>query len=220
MMNVRELQALIGTTVDGQFGPKSMQALAAHFANTSAPAVNNNDLVAFASRLGCTVAQLKAVAAVESSGNAFDRQGRPRILFERHLFHRLTDGKWSPASYSQSAGGGYREDSWLKLAQACSKDLDAAFSACSWGKFQVLGLHWSKLGYDSPYALAHSCVIGEGEHYDLLARYVLTFGLVDALRSISTDEEDNRAFAHGYNGPSYRRFNYHAKLAKAMERLA
>lgn len=219
-MNVRELQALIGTTVDGNFGPKSREALIDHFTNTNAPAVNHNDLVAFASNIGCSVEQLKAVAAVESAGSGFDNQGRPKILFERHLFHRMTNGKWSPAIYSQPKGGGYRESSWDKLGFACAKDVDAAFAACSWGKFQVLGMHWSALGFHSPYALARSCIEDEGAHYDLLARYILHFGLERAVARISTDEDDNRAFAHGFNGPAYARFSYHTKLAEAMERLA
>ncbi len=215
-MNVKELQALIGTEPDGAFGPKSAEALRLHFTNASAPAVNDADMVAFASNLGCTVKQLRAVASVESSGGGFDAKGRPKILYERHLFHRLTDGAHSPASFSQASGGGYSESSWDKLAMACGADPDAAFAACSWGKFQVLGLHWSKLGYASPYDLAHSCVESEAAHYDLFARYIQTFGLVDELRAVSRDPEDCRGFAAGFNGPGYRKFNYHARIAEAM----
>lgn len=217
-MNVPELQALIGAAPDGVWGPLSRAALVKHFINASAPAINDDQLGGFASRLGCTVKQLRAVARVESAGAGFDHSGRPKILFERHIFHRLTDGRWSAAgqSFSQSTGGGYGESSWDKLAAACGKDPDAAFSACSWGKFQVLGMHWSKLSYVSPYEIAHSTTEGEAAHYELLARYVLTFGLADELRALSRDPEDCRAFAAGYNGPAYRKFAYHTKLAEAM----
>lgn len=215
-MTVAEIQALIGTTPDGVFGPASRAALSAHFTNLQAKAVGPADLTVLASKLGCTVKRITAVAAVESSGGGFDKQGRPKILYERHLFHRLTDGKWSPSPFSQSAGGGYSVSSWDKLGAACAKDPDAAFAACSWGKFQVLGMHWSKLGYASPYELAHSCVNSEADHYELLARYVLTFGLADELRALSRDPEDCRGFAAGYNGPAYRKFDYHTKLARAM----
>lgn len=215
-MTPKELQALIGTPADGQFGPASRKALEQHFSNRNAPAVSHADLIMLASSLDCSVDQIKAVAAVESSGSGFDNQGRPKILYERHLFHRLTDGRWSPADYSQSAGGGYSQDSWEKLGRACARNIDAAFSACSWGKFQVLGLHWSKLGFDSPYALAYSTVGSEAAHYDLLARYVRTFGLTDALRKISGNPEDCRDFAAGYNGAGYRRFAYHERIAREM----
>lgn len=215
-MTVEELQHALGVTVDGKFGPASKAALFAKFTNASAPAITPAELQGIADQLGCTVKQIAAVASVESSGGGFDKQGRPKILFERHLFHRMTGGKWSPAAFSQSSGGGYSESSWDKLASACGRDPDAAFSAVSWGKFQVLGLHWSKLGYASSFELALSTVQSEAAHYELLARYCRTFGLVDDIRRISTSPNDCIGFAQGYNGPAFRRFDYHTKIARAM----
>lgn len=216
MMDVRKLQTVLGVKVDGQFGPISREALRSRFTNINAPAVKDADIVTFASRLGCSTKQIKAVAQVESSGGAYDKNGRPKILFERHLFHRQTGGKWSVSSFSNPSGGGYSEDSWDKLGLACARDPDAAFGSCSWGKFQVLGLHWSKLGYESPYALAVSTVEDEGAHYELLARYIEANGLTDELRALSANPDDCRDFAKAYNGPSYEQFAYHTKLAKAM----
>jgi len=141
-MNVSALQVRIGTTPDGQWGPASRQALLDHFTNTNAPAVSAADIEAIATRLGCTVKQVNAVAKVESAGGGFDNSGKPKILFERHWFHRLTGGKWSPMSYSMASAGGYGEPSWGKLSAACGRDPDAAFSSASWGKFQVMGGHW------------------------------------------------------------------------------
>lgn len=216
-MTVKELQAIIGATPDGAFGPKSREALQATFTNTDAAAVSQDEMQAMADRLGCSVKQLKAVAIVESAGGGFDANGRPKMLYERHLFHRFTDGRYSPSPFSQPAGGGYSESSWGKLGMACAKDPDAAFAACSWGKFQVLGSHWSKLSYASPFALAHSCVGSEAAHYELLCRYVTTFGLKEELRALSADPETCRGFAAGYNGPKYRVFDYHNKMARAMK---
>lgn len=220
-MNATQLQTWLNAhgatlTVDGNPGPMTRAAIKEVFANPCAPAVTDAQIAVLAARLGCTVAQLRAVSAVESGAAGFDRHGRPKILFERHLFHRLTDGKWSPSAFSQAKGGGYAEDSWAKLQLAACKDPDAAFSACSWGKFQVLGLHWSALDYPSPIELAYSCVTGEAAHYELLARYIERNGLVGPLRALSGDPEDNRLFARGYNGPAYERFRYHIKLAEAL----
>lgn len=99
---------------------------------------------------------------------------------------------------------------------ACGRDPDAALGACSWGKFQVLGLHWSKLGYASPWELAHSLIASEAAHYELFARYIETFGLKDELQRVSGDAEDCAPFALGYNGPAYKRFAYHTRIARAM----
>lgn len=215
-MTIAELQKVIGTKVDGRWGPASRAALLARFTNTSAAKITTNEMQAFAERLGCTLRQLAAVAAVESSGSGFDRYGRPKILYERHYFHRLTEGKWSPGSFSNAARGGYSEDSWVKLATACAYAPDAAFSSVSWGKFQVMGFHWSKLGYVSPFDLAVSTVGSEAAHYELLARYIETFGLKDDIRRLSTNPADCRDFAAGYNGSAYEAGGYHRKLAEAM----
>lgn len=203
--------------VDGKPGAITRAATRAVFTNPSAPAVTDSEIAAIALRLGCTPKQVRAVAKVESGGAAFDKQGRPKILFERHLFHRLTDGKFSVSAFSNSDGGGYGEDSWEKLTQAACKDADAAFAAASWGRFQVLGLHWKALGYPSPIDMAYTAVTSEAGHYTMLARYVEANGMKPAIKALSADPETCRAFAKGYNGPAYRQFNYHTKLAEAMK---
>lgn len=215
-MDVRTLQRTLGVTADGAFGPISREALRSRFTNMHAPAVTAGEITAFAARLGCSVKQINAVAKVESSGGGYDRNGRPKILFERHLFHRQTGGKWSKTSFSDPAAGSYGLDSWDKLGQACAKDPDAAFASCSWGKFQVLGQWWDKFGFASPYDLAFSTVASEAAHYELLARYIEVFKLTGALRALSTDPDACRAFAAGYNGPGYAKYSYHTKLAAAM----
>lgn len=215
-MNVSVLQVRIGVEPDGKWGPKSRAALLDHFTNTSAPAVSDADIAGYAARLGCTVKQINAVAKVESAGGGFDNSGKPKILFERHWFHRLTDGKWSPSSFSQSTGGGYGESSWNKLSDACGHNPDAAFSSASWGKFQVMGGHWAKLGYPSAYAMAWTTAQSEADHYEMLVRYIEVFGLREELQALSDEPGDCRAFAKGYNGPAYERNDYHAKLAEAM----
>lgn len=202
--------------VDGQAGAKTRAAIIAAFTNKAAPAVTDEQVVAMASRLACTVKQLRAVSQVESGGAAFDQEGRPKMLFERHLFHRLTEGKWSTCNFSNPKGGGYAEDSWAKLTMAACKDAAAAFAAASWGKFQVLGTHWRDLGYPSPIDLAYSTVSSEAGSYELLARYIEHNGLRGAISALSPDPETCRPFAAAYNGPGYRDFDYHAKLARAM----
>lgn len=202
--------------VDGQAGPATRAAIERAFTNTCAPAVTDDDIAAFAQRLKCSVRQIKAVAKVESGGAAFDDKGRPKILFERHLFHRLTDGRYSVAGFSNPKGGGYSDCSWKKLTEAACKDADAAFAAVSWGRFQVLGTHWRALGYPSSIDLAYSAVATEAAHYELLIRYVEHNGLGGALRALSADPETCRAFARGYNGPAYTKFDYHTKLARAL----
>lgn len=221
-MNATEFQEWLnargaGLIVDGKPGAKTAAAVEQVFRNQCAPAVDDADIVAFASSIGCTTKQLRAVAKVESGGSAFDAKGRPKILFERHYFHRLTNGRWSVSAYSDSKGGGYSEDSWVKLGQAACKDPVAAFQSASWGKFQIMGAHWKALDYLSPLSMAWAMREGEAAHYDALVRFVKANGLEDEMRALSADPDDCRPLARKYNGPNYEKFSYHTKLAAAMK---
>jgi hypothetical protein len=216
-MTIQNLQKRIGVRPDGTFGPVSRAAMLAFFTNPKPERVTSDQIAKIAVRLSCSPAQIRAVAAVESSGAAFDQRGRPKILFERHKFHAATGGKWSVKPFSNRVRGGYGEDSWGKLLDACACDPDAAFGSCSWGKFQVMGYHWAALKFASPFELAVSTVADEAGSYELLARYVEANKLTRALAKISTNLETCRAFAEGYNGSDYAAGGYHRKLAEAMQ---
>ena len=53
---------------------------------------------AAAASLGVGAAELWAVMSVETSGCGFLPDKRPKILFERHLFHRLTDSEFDDSN--------------------------------------------------------------------------------------------------------------------------
>jgi hypothetical protein len=203
--------------VDDHPGALTRQAILGVFTNLAAPAINPVDIGVLAARLGCDSKQLSAVAHVESGGSGFDVHGRPKILFERHYFHRLTQGRWSVCDFSNREGGGYGESSWDKLTAAACKDVDAAFSSTSWGKFQVMGAHWHALHYDSPLEMAYSTVSGEAAHYEMLARFIEANDLKPELRALSADPSDCALFAKRYNGPGYKQNRYDEKLAEYMK---
>jgi hypothetical protein len=206
-----------GLIVDGKPGALTRAAIITVFSNDCAAAIDDAGIEALATRLGCTAKQIRAVSRVESGGAAFDDTGRPKILFERHLFHRATNGRFTPSVFSNPNGGGYNVDSWEKLTLAACKDVDAAFASVSWGKFQVLGKHWQALGYPSPLEMAYSSVTSEAAHYEMLARYIEKNNLKAALAKLSTNAADNVAFAKGYNGPAFKKFAYDTKLSAAMK---
>lgn len=220
-MNATDLQGWLNAhgaalIVDGKPGALTRQAILDVFTNTCADAVTAADIETLATRLGCSPKQLRAVAKVESGGAGFDDKGRPKILFERHYFHRLTQGKWTPCQFSQAKGGGYSQSSWEKLAHAACRDADAAFSSASWGKFQVMGAHWDTLGYPSPIEMAYSTVTSEAAHYEMLARFIEKNGLKPKLQALSANPADCAPFAKSYNGSGYRQNRYDEKLAAEM----
>lgn len=217
-MNIMELQAAVGAKADGIWGDGSRKALLNAFTNAAPAKLGAAEAKAFAARLKVTPKQLAAVAVVEAGGSGFDKAGRPKILFERHKFHKFTGGKYSVCAFSNPAPGGYDESSWDKLLGAIvTGAVDAAFMSCSWGKFQVMGEYWSDYHFKSPFALAFSTVASEAGHYELLCSYIEANHLQDEMAAISTNPETCRAFAKGYNGGSYVKFDYHTKLAAAMK---
>ena len=114
------------------------------------------DVVAEAAALQCEPAAVWAVCDVESNGSGFLADKRPRILFEAHLFGRLTAHHWdaahpnvSSAAWNRAlygAGGAHQYD---RLAEAIGLDRKAALEAASWGLFQILGLNFAACGFAS-----------------------------------------------------------------------
>ena len=212
-------------TVDGLGGPATRAAIITLFANRFAPAIPPDELVTIADRLGCTVRQLLAVAQVESSGGGFDLQGRPKILWERHYFWKRVQLRIplvsdpAPGGYTLDANDNGVNDSWEKLAMAACRNPAAAFESASWGKFQIMGAWWDKLGYSSAAEFAWSMRESEAAHYESLVRYVERFGLTAAIRAIDGNPANCAAFARGYNGPQFAKFNYDGKIAAAWRKL-
>lgn len=219
-----------GLTVDGVVGPATRAAILRVFAGSTTPATPA-EITQIARELGALPEQIRAVAAVESSGGGFLPDGKPKILYERHWFRRRV-GKLlgsvsvaghflahpSPGGYTLDADRDGQNDSWEKLVEACAVDPVAAFESCSWGKFQIMGGHWKVLGYPDVFRFAFSMIGGEFGHYRALAAFIRANRLEGALRRIGTTPESCEAFARGYNGAGFRKHEYHIKLARAFRR--
>ena len=174
-----------------------------------------------ARRLGCELAAIRAVIEVESGGAGFLSDGRPKILFEAHIFSRETGGKydrshptlsskvWNRAFYK----GGTAE--YARLYQALQLDAEAALKACSWGMFQVMGFNWRACGERSLHGFILAMHHNEDAHLALFTGFIESEGLAPALRS-----RDWPAFARKYNGPSYAQNHYHTRLEEAYRKHA
>ena len=116
--------------------------------------IGEEELNAAAVRLDCETAAVKAVVATELGiRGAFDEQGRPTILFERHVFSRLTNGRYdrSDPDISNPASGGYGRfaEQYPKLERAKKLDKAAALKSASWGAFQIMGENYATAGFGS-----------------------------------------------------------------------
>lgn len=177
--------------------------------------LTEQDYINAANKLGCEVAVIKAVSEVESNGGGFLPNGQPKILFEGHVFYRLTKGKFgvSNISYPKWISKYYNEDQHKRLEKAVALDRNAALQSASWGRFQVMGENWKSLGYSSLQEFINAMYKDEGAHLDSFVRFVKTNKLDDELR-----RKDWVGFARGYNGSGYAKNNYHIKMKKSYEK--
>jgi hypothetical protein len=186
--------------------------LVLHFSMKTA--LTDQDFENAANDLGCDVAAVKAVSAVESRGSGFLPDGRPVVLFERHLFSRISKRKYDKSNpdISNPKPGGYEggKDEWDRLAKAMILDREAALMSASWGKFQILGQNYLVCGFRSVEEFVAAMSEDEANQLSAFVNFVRGNGLDDELQ-----RHDWAGFARGYNGASYRKNAYDKKLAAA-----
>jgi hypothetical protein len=165
-------------------------------------------------------ATLWAVLSVETSGCGFLPDKRPKILFERHIFHRLTGGKFDSEDPDVSAPspGGYGAagaHQYLRLQAAMDLDGDAALRSASWGLGQILGDNCSSSGFESVDEMVTSMVASEDNQLRAVANFINSTGMDQPLRRY-----DWAGFARRYNGANYAANNYDGLLQHFYERYA
>jgi len=221
---VKALQGKTGLVDDGVAGPKTLAALAT--GRRDPRHLSLADLVQAADTLDVPLACVRAVNEVESRGSGFLTDGRPVILFERHVFWRQLQKRGIdpapiaakyPNILSQTPGG-YQGNAaeYSRLASAELINAGAAYESASWGAFQVMGYHWQRLGYSGIDEFVACMENSEGDQLDAFVRYVAA----DTALLTTLKGRKWAAFAKGYNGPDYARNLYDAKLAQAWLKYA
>jgi N-acetylmuramidase/Putative peptidoglycan binding domain len=165
-----------------------------------------------AASLGVGAAELWAVMSVETSGCGFLPDKRPKILFERHLFHRLTDGQFDDTNpgISDATAGGYGAGGvhqYDRLAEAIGLDRDAALQSASWGLGQILGANFAAAGFADVETMVQAMTVSEDAQLMAMASFIKANGLAHALT-----QHDWREFARRYNGPAFEQNDYDGKL--------
>ncbi|MGN5592565.1 N-acetylmuramidase domain-containing protein [Stutzerimonas nitrititolerans] len=223
---VRAYQRRVGLVDDGVAGPKTQAALKGF---DTSRYLKRQDLQQAADRLGVPLASVMAVNQVESRGEGFSANGRPVILFERHVMHaRLQANGLSaaeadalaakhPALVNRKTGGyigGTAEHQ--RLAQAQQLHVASALESASWGLFQIMGYHWQRLGYLDAQHFADTMALSEAAQLDAFVTFIETDpALHKALKGKKWAE-----FAKRYNGPAYAKNLYDVKLARAYAQFA
>jgi len=159
--------------------------------------------------------ELWSVLSVETTGCGYLADRRPRILFERHIFHQRTGGAFdaSHPSISQAKSGGYLGGTaeYARLADAIALNRRAALESASWGIGQVMGFNAGLAAFPDVDAMVTAMVDDEDAQIAGTAAFVRAEGLHKALGA-----HDWARFAAGYNGPDFKKNQYDARLASAF----
>jgi len=223
---VRAYQRKVGLVDDGVAGPKTQAALKGF---DTSRYLKRKDLQQAAERLGVSLASIMAVNQVESRGEGFAANGRPVILFERHVMHeRLQANGFSeaeadalavavPAVVNRTPGGylgGTAENQRLAAARMVHEE--SALESASWGLFQIMGYHWQRLGYLDAQHFADTMALSEAAQLDAFVTFIET----DPALHKALKARNWKQFARIYNGPNYAKNLYDVKLARAYAQFA
>lgn len=169
--------------------------------------------------LGLQVAELLAVLAVESRGCGFLPDRRPKILFERHWFHKLTGGRFSAQNpdISNPVAGGYAGDAneYPRLAKAVALDRIAALKSASWGAGQLMGFNCADAGFGDVETMVAAMQQSEDEQLKAVGNFLKVNGMVKFMQA-----HDWASLARAYNGAAFAKNKYDLRLAGAYQQYA
>lgn len=228
---VKDFQKKNNLVSDGIVGMKTWQVLfekKKEIFSTNDLFLSEQDLKSFAQHYNLELAAVKAVNEVESSGKGFLLNGKPKILFEGHVFWQqlLKRGinpeniltpenrnvlypKWTKSFYQ----GGVKEYDRLNEAMEIGNKAaikEAALASASWGSFQIMGYHALSLGYSSVQDFVDKMYLNEGEHLKAFGKFLEVNNIMNDLRKKNWPK-----VAEKYNGKSYQLNKYDQKLQKA-----
>lgn len=169
-------------------------------------------------------AALLAVKDVESNGGGFLSNGKPKILFEGHIFYLLLTPLLNKARLNQLCKqypnvvyptwnrskyfGGDKE--YIRLSEAMKINRAAALKSASWGMFQVMGMNYAKCDCKDIDEFVDKMKVSEEDQLMLTIKFLKNNSLLFYLNN-----HNWASFARSYNGPSYGVNKYDTKLAQA-----
>ena len=229
---VLQFQKSVGILADGKVGDKTRAALAGHSVSKF---LKDSDYITAAKRLKVSELAIRVFGATEGRGVGFLKNGKAKILFERHrMYFYLVQLKGKTFANSQmkqypnlvnTATGGYKGDEaeYVRLSLAKNICAEAALMSCSWGQFQIMGENWKELGYSSVFDFETQMQTSESLQLEAFIRFIewktgtlngKKITLIDALRA-----GDWGSVFTLYNGPSYKKLGYQAKFQKEWDHL-
>lgn len=167
----------------------------------NASGLSSDGLARVSTGLGVHAPEIWTVLAVETSGCGFLPDRRPQILYERHIFHRLTGGRFDDGDISDVTPGGYGPrgaQQYDRLARAIAKDRASALQSTSWGIGQIMGKNYALAGFETAEKMVAAMCQSEDSQLAAMSTFLFNSHLTSYLQA-----HDWTSFARGYNGPNY-----------------
>src|SRR5579863_7318823 len=181
-------------------------------------AITPAGFAAVANDLGVKAPEIWTVFAVETSGCGFLPDRRPPILYERHIFSRLTGGKFDDGDISSPTRGGYGPSGaaqYDRLSRAIALNRDAALKSTSWGLAQIMGMNFGLAGFGGVEEMVTAMCDSEDSQLLAFGAFLKSSKLDTALRI-----HDWTNFARGYNGSSFAENHYDTKLQEEFQKFS
>lgn len=181
-------------------------------------ALNPEALASVADSLSVKAPEIWAVLAVETSGCGFLPDRRPNILFERHIFHRLTRGRFDDGDISDPSTGGYGAGGahqYDRLSRAMQKNQTAALKSTSWGIGQLMGENFAAGGFPDVQTMVAQMANSEEVQLAAIASFLKASRL-----DLSLKTHDWTSFARGYNGPNFAENSYDSRLRGEFQKYS
>lgn len=179
--------------------------------------LTKGDITKAASELDINEAWIYAF--IEKEVKSANREGfmsdgiRPTILFERHIFHRLTGGIYSKLypDISNPTPGGYGKYNQQhdRLGKAAVLNREAALGSASWGLFQILAHQWKDLGYRSLQSFINDMYESEAKQLEAFVKFIKWKKIDRYMRA-----KNFKKVAELYNGSGYAKNKYDIDLEK------
>lgn len=184
--------------------------------------ITEADILALSQSLVIELATIKAVIDVESSGSWVQKDGKPIIRFESHIFSSLTNHLYdkdypniSSKKYNPSLNLSSSEKEYSRLDIAKDLNETAALKSASYGAFQIMGFNHALVGFKNVQDF-YEAMFSPKEQLKAFGQFLIKNSLVKTLRI-----RDWKGFAYSYNGSSYHLHKppYDGRLANAYQKF-
>lgn len=221
---VIQFQRKVGLVADGKVGDKTRQALSG---DSVSKLLKDSDYQQAAIRLKVPELVIRVFGAVEGRGVGFLKNGKAKILFERHRMYFYLSKVFNKdfaihhmkkfPNLVNTLTGGYKGDAaeYTRLSLAKTIHKESALESTSWGQFQIMGENWKDLGYSSVQEFVDQQQQSESLQLEAFIRFIeWKPGLLEALQ-----KQDWHTVFTLYNGKTYKKLGYQAKFQKEWDHL-